>query len=53
MLAYKLVGKWVKVGICLGFGYDEPNGGSWLAFELTEFADVGVFGLEEDEEFGI
>ena len=29
------------------------NVGSWWVFEVTEFADDGVFGLEEDEEFSI
>ena len=36
-----------------GIWYAVSNDGSWLVFEVMEFADDGVFGLEEDREFGI
>ncbi|PWA51179.1 RNA-binding CRS1 / YhbY (CRM) domain-containing protein [Artemisia annua] len=51
LLGCKLVNKWVKDGNWFGIWYGEPNDGSWLTFEVMEFADVGVFELEEDDEF--
>nr|GEY69995.1 hypothetical protein [Tanacetum cinerariifolium] len=31
----------------------DPSGGSWLAFKVMEHGEDGVFGLEENKEFGI
>ncbi|GKB19673.1 hypothetical protein Tco_0853596, partial [Tanacetum coccineum] len=29
------------------------NDGTWLVFEVMEFADDGMFGIEDDDELGI
>ncbi|GJZ67692.1 cysteine-rich receptor-like protein kinase 26 [Tanacetum coccineum] len=39
-----------KIEVCIVI---MVNDGTWLVFEVMEFADDGVFGIEDDDELGI